>query len=288
MRHSTRGSGPRTSSSRSNDPQVSAGWQRCRGDVTDRRTGLLVVVVGTLLIAAAQRLAPIGSPALYDGVVVQDPYRYLAPGPGQAGSPTSYSGSLPIVSGSSPAIAAATTETPPQAQLVVGPGAVLVTPGTTALTATIEPVAPGLPPPTIPIAGNAYRFGLTNQAGAPLAFRSGSTATVVLRAPGGTGEALVARYTGSGWVTLPTESGAQPGVWIANTTALGDFALVAPLSPGLDPRFVAATVVAAAVSVAVLGFVILRQGRRPQRAAAPPSPKPARSTGKRRTKRRRR
>ena len=137
------------------------------------RAALGVLVLGALLIGVSQRLAAVASPPLYDGVVVADPYRYLTPLPNQAGSPTSAKVSQPVVNGSSPAIAASTSESPPQAQLVASPDLFAVTPATTALTLTIDPVQPQTPLPSTPIAGNAYRFAVTDQTGAAVSLRQG-------------------------------------------------------------------------------------------------------------------
>ena len=55
---------------------------------TDRRRGWLAVLAGAVLVLAIQVAAPVGVP-LYDGVVVQEPYRYLHPTGDHVGSPTS-------------------------------------------------------------------------------------------------------------------------------------------------------------------------------------------------------
>lgn len=248
-----------------------------------RRWAIGTLVLAALAIAAVQWAAPVGAPPLYDGVVVLDTYRYLAPAPGQAGSPTSYSGSQPVVNGTSPAIAAATAENPPQAQLIAGPAALVVAPGTTALTISIQPVAPATPLPGDPIAGNAYRFIVSDQAGAATPIGPGLRVTIALRAPDRVADARMARYTGTGWQALPTGAGGQGGIFLANVDALGDFALLATPGPGLDPRLVAGAVLAAGASVLLLWVVVARPTRR---SVAPTGPPP--SSPKRRTRRRNR
>src|SRR6202008_1664103 len=94
-----------------------------------------------LVRVISQFTAPFRSLPLYDGVIVQEPYRYLAPSSGQAGSPTSYAGTQPIHGATSPAFVAATTESPPQAQLIAPAGAFVVPAGVTALSISIQPVA---------------------------------------------------------------------------------------------------------------------------------------------------
>ena len=47
----------------------------------DRRLGLAALGLGVLLIAFAQRIAPMAGPPLYDGIVQVDPYAWLVPRP---------------------------------------------------------------------------------------------------------------------------------------------------------------------------------------------------------------
>ena len=56
-----------------------------------RTPALAVLATGFVLVVAAQLIAPLRSPPLYDGVVIEEPYRYLSPPPGQptpGGRPT--------------------------------------------------------------------------------------------------------------------------------------------------------------------------------------------------------
>jgi len=254
------------------------------------RAALLTLMVGLGVIAAAQLAAPLGSPPLYDGVVVQDPYRYLVPGPGQPGSPTAYTASPTVTGPSSPQLIGATTESPPQAELIAQPGAFVMPAGTTALTVSIGPIAAPAPPSSGPIAGNVYRFAVVDQAGAAVAISSTKLPTLVLRAPDGVADAVIARYSDGAWHELPTEPSGQPGIAITNVSALGDFALIALPTPsvfGLDPRLVAAAAAAAVVSVVALGVVVWRSQRR-QTAVRATSPRRRAVPSKRRTKGRRR
>jgi hypothetical protein len=237
---------------------------------TRGRAALATLLLGALLIAASQRLAALASPPLYDGVVVAEPYRYLTPAPNQAGSPTSAKASQPVVNSSSPAIAASTSESPPQAQLVASPDTFVITPGATALTITIDPVAPQAPPPSAPIVGNAYRFAASDQSGAAVSLRPGARASVVLRAPIGVLDATIVRYVGAAWQTVPTEAAGQPGLFLTNADALGDFALVSNPGPGFDASLVAAFSLAAVGLVVVLFAVVIRRTRRPVTPAPPP------------------
>src|ERR1700674_2836194 len=98
-----------------------------------------VAATGLAIAAAAQVVAPVVVP-LFDGVVVNEPYRYVTPPPGEAGSPTSASSGLAIAQGVSPAFAVYTSETPPQAELVARSGELAVRPQSTSVTVTIDPM----------------------------------------------------------------------------------------------------------------------------------------------------
>ncbi|HUG30994.1 MAG TPA: hypothetical protein VMQ65_10835, partial [Candidatus Limnocylindria bacterium] len=114
--------------------------------ISDRRIGWLASLAGGALALAVQVAAPVGVP-LYDGVVVQEPYRYLHPTGEQAGSPASFS-STPAVSGSvSPNVIAATTESPPQAQLIAQEGAFVLSASATGLQVSVAPIEAPPPPP---------------------------------------------------------------------------------------------------------------------------------------------
>ena len=85
--------------------------------MTERTEGLIVLAVGVAVIALAQLGTPHRAPPLYDGVVVEEPYRYLSPPPGAPGSPKSYTATEPVQGGQSAELVAATPESRPQAQL---------------------------------------------------------------------------------------------------------------------------------------------------------------------------
>ena len=197
------------------------------------RAGLASLAAGLVVIAAAQVLAPLDRPPLYDGVVVEEPYRYLAPGPGQAGDPTSYAGTEPVIGPASPAFAAATAEGPPQAQLIAQAGAFSIPEEATGMAVTIMPVAPE-PPGAIP--GNAYRFSVTDEAGAPVPVATGSFVTLLLRAPTGLTEVTIVQLVDGGWTPVPTLRAGEPDAYDINVDVLGVFAIQGTVAPvGTDP-----------------------------------------------------
>ena len=160
------------------------------------RAGPIVLAAGILLIAAAQAVAPVAAP-LFDSLTVLGPYRYLSPAGNQAGAPTSAAITQPLAGGVSPGFNAATTESPPQAQLIAAPGAFQLAPGTTSVTIRIDPVAPPAPSTVGPILGNVYRYAVTDQNGVALSTKPGTDVTLVLRAPDATSEALSAPLSGA-------------------------------------------------------------------------------------------
>ncbi len=245
-----------------------------------RRAALLSLLAGLTVVLAAQLTTPLGSPPLYDGVVVGEPYRYLSPGPGQAGSPTAFSSPVPVAGVTSPQILATTTESPPQAQLIAAPGAFVIVSGVTALDVSIEPVAAPAPPSEGPIAGNVYRIAVSDPTGTALAISPGTLPSVVLRAPDGVVDATIARHVGAAWQDLTTEPAGQPGIFLTNASALGDFALIATSSGGLlglDPRLVALGVVTGVLSALAIGYLQVRSQRRPTTRSGtwPPGPRRA-------------
>ena len=230
----------------------------------------LALVAGAGLAIAAQVAAPVGVP-LYDGVVVQEPYRYLDPGSGQDGAPTSATLRTEPAGqdGSSKPFDAATQEYPPQAQLIAAAGAFLGS-ARTELVVSIEPVRPDRQPTGSRIAGNVYRISVTDGSGAAVAIHPLLRPTVSLRAPLDVTAAKVGHATADGWEELPTEHGGLFGLFASEVAELGDFALLTPeTGPGLLPLAVG---LGAGIALAAgLGFLVLQRRR-----AHVPSPEPSR------------
>jgi hypothetical protein len=247
-----------------------------RTETTVDRRALVVVVTALAVIAIAQAAAPIGSPPLYDGVVVEEPYRFVSPGPDETGDPTSFTGTSAPQNGKSPAIAAATSESPPQAQIIAASGA--LQPASTAgpMTIAIEPL---VPQPQDDVVGNAYRISVTDAAGGLVPISAGAHVSLVLRAPAGAVDVRVVQLTNDTWHELPTQpGGAQADVYTTNITAFGVFAVTSAGATGigLDPRLVLFGGLLALGSVIVLLALFLgsggTRGRRPTPAAPAPLP----------------
>lgn len=190
------------------------------------RVGWLTAGAGILLLLAAARLAPTWRAPLFDGVVIEDPYRYLEPPSGKPGNPTSVSDTLALDQGASPQLYSGTLETPPQAQMIADRDAFQLPSGTTSIKASITPIKPSAPVTGGRISGNVYRFAVRNQAGANLSLLPGTTITLVLRAPNNVANGTIIHFNGTNWEKVPTDNGGLVDLYAANVTELGDYAVM--------------------------------------------------------------
>jgi hypothetical protein len=211
---------------------------------------------GLAVITATQAVAPVISP-LFDGVVVNDPYRYLSPPPGADGSPTSADTSVPINGTVSPAFAAYTEETPPQAELLAHGGEFQLDDKDTALRVRIDPIPPASGEANAKIAGNVYRFVVTDQAGDAVPLLPGQTITLALRSPAGLAAGgVISRFADGKWQPQVTQPSGLPDFLITNTDAFGDFAIIGkvkPVATDESPVLLVAALVAAGL-ILLLGF----------------------------------
>jgi hypothetical protein len=243
--------------------------------------GALAIAFGLALLVALNVVRPGGALPLYDGVIVEEPYRYVNPPPEHSGSPTSAQVVLQVGGGTSPAIVAATTEDPPQAQLITAAGAFVVGPDVTSVTATITPVAGSAAEQAAAI-GNVYNLSVVDQAGNALNVSAGANVTVVLRAPavntGGASTFAVANWNGQSWQQVPTTPGAVIDMFTGRATSLGDFAVVTADSSSLQNLAVSwlgalLTIGAGAAAIGLLLWIRRRNSATvAPAAAAPPGP----------------
>ena len=138
-----------------------------------------------------------------------------------------------MVNGTVPLLAVSTSEVPPQGQIIAQEDGFAITAETQSVTVSIVPSAPTDPT----IAGNVYRFSVTDAQGALLEIRPAARVTIVIRAPQQNLVAQIAHFDGSAWVTIPTEFGGLPDLFAANITELGDYAVVitGPTPSGTAP-----------------------------------------------------
>jgi hypothetical protein len=253
----------------------------------DGRAGPSVLLAGILLIIAAQALAPVAAP-LFDSLIVLSPYRYLNPVGSETGAPTSGTATESLAAGASPGFNAATSELPPQAQLIAPPGTFQLASGTTSVTVRISPVAPPAPATLGPILGNVYDYAVTDQNNVALLPTSGTLVTLVLRAPDANDEAIGVQYSGGSWKQVPSSPSGTPGFFIVTTATFGDFALIASTGSGIGPLQVVLFVVPIIAVAAIVGFVLIRRRRRPVSLPAPSGRRrPPGATSNRRKRKRR-
>ena len=245
-----------------------------------RSVGLLLVGAGLLVIALVELLQPVHGLGLYDGVVPEEPYRYVNPTSGQAGSPTTAQTTLDASSGTSPAIVLVTAEVPPQAQLIATPGSIALPSGTSILTASVTPVAASAAQSAAAtLYGNVYRYSVVDQSGNALNLVPNTKPTIVLRAPFGSPSVAIARWDGKQWQPLPTGVGATPSILTGPADMLGDYALI-PAAAGMTlPVLIGAGVLIVGI-VGVL-LLLLRRPRRPEPAGASAPAAPPRTRHRR-------
>ena len=201
------------------------------------RAGWVALAAGLLALAAAARLSPTWHPPLFDGIVVEDPYKYLEPPPGKPGNATSVSDTLALDQGVSPQLYSGTLENPPQAQMIADRDAFQLPSGTTSIKASIAPIKPPAPVTDGRISGNVYEFKVANQAGTDLALVPGTTITIVLRAPNGVTNGTIVHFNGTTWDKVPTDNGGLPDLYATNATQLGDYAVLVTGAQTPEPSF---------------------------------------------------
>jgi hypothetical protein len=192
-----------------------------------RRVAGLALGAGLGIVVLARVLVP-GAPPLYDGLVINEPYKWLDPPPGEEGGAQGVTGTAALENGASPLIALATAEQPPQAQVFAPPGALVLPPGTMSLLLAITPIPAEGTPASGHIAGNVYRISITNQAGVPATAPPDAYVSVVMRGPDDVLEATMERFKDGAWTELQTSHAGYTSGFLSIVTEFGDFALIAP------------------------------------------------------------
>jgi hypothetical protein len=180
---------------------------------------MLVSVVALTLV---WRFLPAGSPPIYDGQCIANPYEMLGGSP----APEPATKTFPAASGF-PAAEVLTGETPPQAQILIEPGTF---DNSTPVTVSITPVpAPGIKPPNGTVEGNVYRFSAVNSSGTELQPVSASLAVfVILRGLSSAPVPTIDRFNGTTWTPLATLNAGCGNTFEVTASQLGDFAAVKP------------------------------------------------------------
>ncbi len=200
-----------------------------------RRLAAVVLVAGLGMTWLGQAISPTPTTPLFDGVFIEDPYRYVDPPAGADGDPFPVEVTEPVTDGAVPLLAVATAEVPPQAQIIAQADAFEISSDVTSITVSIVPSAPSDPD----LVGNVYTVSVTDQAGSALTVRADALVTLVLRAPQPDLVAQVAHFDETRWMPLPSEHGGLPDLFAANIDELGDFAVLitgAAASPSEMPE----------------------------------------------------
>jgi hypothetical protein len=187
-----------------------------------RRLTAGVVAAGLIMSWAAHGVAPSPMAPLFDGVFVEDPYRFVDPPAGADGDPLPVQVTERVSGGAVPLLAVATVEVPPQAQIIAQADAFQISPDVSSIIVSITPSAPV----DDQVAGNVYTFSVTDQDGSALTLLPSALVTIVLRAPQPNLQAQLARLDGTQWVPLTTEHGGLPDLFSANVDQLGELAVV--------------------------------------------------------------
>lgn len=176
----------------------------------------MAIAASSVVLVVVWRMLPSASPPLYDGLCIADPYRNLGGTPAPSSASASYSGSQ------FPAAEVLTSETPPQAQILMTGGTFTAA---SSVTVAIAPAASPPPPPSGQVPdSNAYRITAT-AGGQELQPSSQDPATIVLRGSGTTSSATVYANSGSGWHPLRTFNVGCGFSFYAVSQKLGYFAL---------------------------------------------------------------
>jgi hypothetical protein len=193
------------------------------------RRGWIVVVLSVLVLTLVWRFLPNGSPPIYDGQCIANPYVALGSSP----APQAASKTFPAAS-TFPASEVLTGETPPQAQILIEPGTFN---NSTAVTVSITPVVPPpAKPPNGTIEGNVYRFSARDAAGTALEPVSPSLAVfIILRGLTSFPAPTIDRFNGTSWTPLPTLNAGCGNTFEVTSAQLGDFAAVRPGGGGTAP-----------------------------------------------------
>jgi hypothetical protein len=220
-----------------------------------RRGGWLVVLIAVAALVAVWRVLPTGSPPLYDGICVADPYESLGGSP----APAPVSKTFPA-DGSFPASEIFTGESPPQAQLLMQAGSFDNTATLTMSITAVQP--PSVKPPNGTIEGNVYRFSVLSSAGAELQPNAQLPVFIVLRGTTSVPAPTIDRFDGTSWTPLSTVNAGCGNTFEAQSDRLGEFAAVArsggtPAPSTSSSGMPAVAVIGALVVLLLLAIVVL-------------------------------
>ncbi len=220
-----------------------------------RRGGWLVMLIAVTALVAVWRVLPTGSPPIYDGICVADPYETLGGSP----APEPVSKTFPPES-SFAASEIFTGESPPQAQLLMQAGTFDNTATLTMSITAVQP--PSLTPPNGTVEGNVYRFAVLSSTGAQLQPKAQLPVYIVLRGTKSVPAPTIDRFDGTSWTPLSTVNAGCGNTFEAQSTRLGEFAAVARIGGAPAPSssgggIPAVAIIGALVVLLLLAIVLL-------------------------------
>jgi hypothetical protein len=229
--------------------------------VTARR-GWVVILVAVVTLTLVWRFLPAGSPPIYDGQCIADPYATLGGSPAAQPATKTFRASR-----SFPASQVLTSETPPQAQILMEAGTF---DNSTPVTVSVTPVpAPAAKTPNGAIEGNVYRFAARNASGTELEPASASLAVfIILRGLTSSPAPTIDRFNGTSWTPLPTLNAGCGNTFEVTSMQLGEFAAVRPGGSATPPPAsaggipVVAIIAGLAIVLVVLVVVLFSIDRR--------------------------
>ncbi len=213
------------------------------------------MVLAVAALAGVWRVLPTGSPPIYDGVCIANPYETLGGSP----APAPVSKTFPAQS-TFPASEIFTGETPPQAQLLMQAGSFDNTETLMLSITAVQP--PSIRPPNGTIEGNVYRFSVLSPTGAELQPRASLPVYIVLRGTRSVPAPTIDRFDGTAWTPLSTVNAGCGNTFEAQSTRLGEFAAVS--RPGTTPApssssggIPAVAIIGALVLLLLLAIIVL-------------------------------
>ncbi len=193
------------------------------------RRGWAVILVSVIALALVWRFLPAGSPPIYDGQCIANPYETLGGTPAPGSATTTYPKAATF-----PPAGVSTNETPSQAQILMEAGTF---DNSTPVTVSITPVAPpSAKPPSGTIEGNVYRITAVNASGTQLEPLSPSNPVyIILRALSSFPAPTIDRFNGASWTPIATFNAGCGNTFEGTSTQMGEFAVVRPGSGGGTP-----------------------------------------------------
>jgi hypothetical protein len=221
--------------------------------VTARR-GWVVILASVVALTLVWRFLPAGSPPIYDGQCIADPYVTL----GGSTAPQPATKTFPK-SSSFPPSQVLTGETPPQAQILMEAGTF---DNSTPVTVSITPVpAPAIKPPNGSVEGNVYRFSAVDASGTELEPSPSLAVFIILRGLTSFPAPTIDRFNGTSWTSLSTLNAGCGNTFEVTSIQLGDFAAVrpggGPTKPPASAGIPGVAIIGGLVGVLVVLVVVL-------------------------------